>query len=186
MGMVSILVMWPGLFEQTFVPPSHRSSKWNLTLTGPVVSEEKMFKKCGRRRRSTYPISSPLIIRGHSSILGKTFTTIPCQGWLTKPSWSWTMGQMKKKKRCQHYMIPRHCAYFCCCASFGIMKYQCIYQIWSSPQLFNKILSINIILKSIKGHNSIEKFRKIMCISHNIDHIYQCINKMLSKSIHYF
>ena len=39
-------------------------------------------------------------------------------------------------------------------------------------QLFHKILSINIILKSIKGHNSVEKFEKIMCISHNMDHIY--------------
>ena len=66
MGMAAILVMWPGPFEQTFVPPSHRSSIWNLTLIGPVVSEEKMFKECerrtmydGRRRRPTYPISSP-------------------------------------------------------------------------------------------------------------------------------
>ena len=49
MGMAAILVMWPGPFEQTFVPPSHRSSKWNLTLIGPVVSEEKMFKECGQR-----------------------------------------------------------------------------------------------------------------------------------------
>ena len=38
-------------------------------------------------------------------------------------------------------------------------------------QLFLKILSINIILKSIKGHNSVEKFWKIMCISDNMDHI---------------
>ena len=44
-------------------------------------------------------------------------------------------------------------------------------------QLFHKILSINIILKSIEGHNSVEKFGKIMYISHNMDHIYQCINK---------
>ena len=45
MGMVAILVMWPGPFEQIFVPPSHRSSIWNLTLIGPVVSEEKMFRR---------------------------------------------------------------------------------------------------------------------------------------------
>ena len=50
-------------FEQTFVPPSHRSSTWNLTLTGPVVSEEKMFKECGRQRRPTYPISSLLSLQ---------------------------------------------------------------------------------------------------------------------------
>ena len=55
MGMVAILVMWPGPFEQTFIPgpfeqtfipSSHGGSIWNLTLIGPVVSEE-MFK-CGR------------------------------------------------------------------------------------------------------------------------------------------
>ena len=39
MGMAAILVMWPGTVEQTFVPPSHRSS----ILIGPVVSVE-MFK----------------------------------------------------------------------------------------------------------------------------------------------
>ena len=53
-------------------------------------------------------------------------------------------------------------------------------------QLFHKIFSINIILKSIKGHNSVEKFGNIMFISHNMDHIYQCINKILSNAIHYF
>ena len=46
MGMVAILVMWPRLFEQTFVPPSHGSSIWNLVSIGPVVSGEKMFKEC--------------------------------------------------------------------------------------------------------------------------------------------
>ena len=53
MGMATILVMWPGSFEQNFVPRSQGSSKWNLTLNGPVVSDEKMFKVCGRRRRTT-------------------------------------------------------------------------------------------------------------------------------------
>ena len=52
MGMAAILVMWPGFFEQTFFPPSHRSSIWNLILIGPVVSEEKMFKECGRRKKT--------------------------------------------------------------------------------------------------------------------------------------
>ena len=41
--------MWPGPFEQTFVPPSHGDSIWNLALIGLVVSEEKLFKECGRR-----------------------------------------------------------------------------------------------------------------------------------------
>ena len=45
MGMVAMMVMWPEPFEQTFVPPSYGGSIWNLTLTGPVVSEEKTFKE---------------------------------------------------------------------------------------------------------------------------------------------
>ena len=49
MGIAAILVIWPGLFEQTFVPPSYGDSIWNLASIGPVVSEEKMFKECGRR-----------------------------------------------------------------------------------------------------------------------------------------
>ena len=52
MGMVAILVMWPGPFEHTFVPPSHRSSIWNMTFIGPVVSEEKMFKECGQQQQT--------------------------------------------------------------------------------------------------------------------------------------
>ena len=67
MGIVVILVMWPGPFEQNFVPPSHGGSIWNLTLIGQAVSELKMFKECGWRRttdddggqRPTYTISSP-------------------------------------------------------------------------------------------------------------------------------
>ena len=80
----------------------------------------------------------------------------------------------------------RHCAYFCCCTCFGIKNINVTTRFDQFHQLFHKILSINIILKSIKGHNSVENFGKIMCISHNMDHIYQCINKILSKSIHYF
>ena len=50
MGMVVILVMWPGLFEQIFIPPSHGDSIWNLASIGPVVSEEKMFKSVDDRQ----------------------------------------------------------------------------------------------------------------------------------------
>ena len=35
MGMVAILVMWPGLFEQTFIPPSHGDSIWNFIFNLP-------------------------------------------------------------------------------------------------------------------------------------------------------
>ena len=44
MGMVATLVVWPGSFEQVFVPPSHGGSIWNLASIGLVVSEEKMFE----------------------------------------------------------------------------------------------------------------------------------------------
>ena len=54
MGMVTILVMWPRPFEQTFVPQSHGDSIWNLASIGPEVSEEKMFKECGSQEVMTY------------------------------------------------------------------------------------------------------------------------------------
>ena len=50
MGMVAILLMWPGSFEQTFIPPSQGSSMWNLTLIGPVVSEGKTFEELSTNR----------------------------------------------------------------------------------------------------------------------------------------
>ena len=54
MGMAAILVMWPGLFEQLFVPPTPGGYIWNLVTIGPVVSEEKSFEIVdGRRRRTT-------------------------------------------------------------------------------------------------------------------------------------
>ena len=56
MGMAAILVTWPGPFQQTFVPPFHRGSIWNLT--GPVVSEEEMFK---RVRTTTYDGGPPFL-----------------------------------------------------------------------------------------------------------------------------
>ena len=49
MGMVAILVMWPGPFEQTFVPPSQGGSTWNLASIGQVVSKEKMFENVDAR-----------------------------------------------------------------------------------------------------------------------------------------
>ena len=44
MGMAAILVMWPGPFEQAFVPLSQVGSIWNLALITPMGSEEKMFE----------------------------------------------------------------------------------------------------------------------------------------------
>ena len=40
MGIVAILVMWPGPFEKTFVCPS-QGSTWNLASIGLAVIEEK-------------------------------------------------------------------------------------------------------------------------------------------------
>ena len=51
MDMEAILVMWPGPFKQTFIPPSHGGSIWNFTLIGQAVSEEKMFKRVEDRWR---------------------------------------------------------------------------------------------------------------------------------------
>ena len=50
-GMVTILVIWPRLFEQIFFPPSHWGSIWNLALIGPAVSEEKNIDNDGDGRQ---------------------------------------------------------------------------------------------------------------------------------------
>ena len=49
MGVVAILVMRPRPREQTFVPPSHWGSIWNLALIGLAVLEKKIFETGGRR-----------------------------------------------------------------------------------------------------------------------------------------
>ena len=72
MGMTAILVMWPGPFEQTFVPPIQGGSAWNLVSISPVVSEEQMFENVDNihtfihtygRQRPTYTISSPMSLK---------------------------------------------------------------------------------------------------------------------------
>ena len=44
MGVAAMLVMWPGPFEQFFLPPSSGGHIWNLGTIGPAVSEEKLFE----------------------------------------------------------------------------------------------------------------------------------------------
>ena len=44
MGMAAILVMWPGPFEQAFVPPSKEGSIWNLAPIGLAVLKENKFE----------------------------------------------------------------------------------------------------------------------------------------------
>ena len=74
MGMAAILVMWPGPFEQTFVPPTQGGSIWNLSSIGPVISEEKMFENVDththtyiRTTEPTYTISSPMSLKAQVS-----------------------------------------------------------------------------------------------------------------------
>ena len=50
MGMAAILVMWPGWFEQTFVPPSQGGSTWHLIKIGLVVIEKMKFKNIESER----------------------------------------------------------------------------------------------------------------------------------------
>ena len=46
---VAAMVMWPTPRKQTFVPPSHWGSIWNLALIGQAVLEKKIFENGGRR-----------------------------------------------------------------------------------------------------------------------------------------
>ena len=44
MGMVALLVMWTGPFEQTFILPSNGGLTWNLASIGLTVAKEKKFE----------------------------------------------------------------------------------------------------------------------------------------------
>ena len=48
MGLAATLVMRPGPFKQTLVPPSQEGSTLNLAFIGQAVSE-KIFENGGRR-----------------------------------------------------------------------------------------------------------------------------------------
>ena len=77
MGVAAILVMWPGPFEQTFVPASLVVSIWNLSLIGQVVSEEKMFEIVDGRRSDWYTISSPMSLGSGELKISKLINRIP-------------------------------------------------------------------------------------------------------------
>ena len=47
MGVAAILVMWPRCPEQTFVPPTHGGSTWNLASIGQALLE-KIFENGGQ------------------------------------------------------------------------------------------------------------------------------------------
>ena len=64
MGVVTILDMWPGPFEQTFIPRPNEPP-YDI-LIDPVVSEEMFGNVDGRtseRRCDWYTISSPMSLR---------------------------------------------------------------------------------------------------------------------------
>ena len=50
MGTVAILVKWPKLFEQTYIPQYQGDATWNLASTCQVVTEEKKFKNIESER----------------------------------------------------------------------------------------------------------------------------------------
>ena len=79
MGMAATLVICPGPFEQTFVPLSHGGSISNFTLIGQAVSEQKMFKECGRRRTENgaclyYKLTYEPKGSGELKMFAKTYT----------------------------------------------------------------------------------------------------------------
>ena len=49
MGVAANLVIWPGPSKQTFVPPTHWGSIWNLALIGQVLLEKKTFENGGQQ-----------------------------------------------------------------------------------------------------------------------------------------
>ena len=79
MGMAAILVMWPGPVEQTFVPPSHGGSIWNLASIGPVVSEEKMFENVDVQRTAEACLYYKLRWTKKSASNGTQLVPIKCR-----------------------------------------------------------------------------------------------------------
>ena len=65
--MAAILVRWPRCPKQTFVPPTHGGSTWNLALIGPAALVKKISENGGRtdegRMEHAYTISSPMSLR---------------------------------------------------------------------------------------------------------------------------
>ena len=94
MDMAAILVMWTWPFEQTFVPPSHRSSKWNLNLI--IVQwfpEEKMFKEGGRQRTMEAYLSYKLTKWdfGSGELKNHNDASFPLNEWSFLCTISWNM-----------------------------------------------------------------------------------------------
>ena len=61
MGMMAILVMWPGPFEPIFIPSTPGGYIWNLVTIGPVVSEEKSSEIVDGRRFDDGRWSLPIL-----------------------------------------------------------------------------------------------------------------------------
>ena len=91
-GVVATLVMWPRPCEQTFVPPSHCGSIWNLALIDQVVLEKKIFENGGQRTDDEPWLYYKLT--NESKGLGelKNPTCLPT-------SWTFPTKNKKKKKK---------------------------------------------------------------------------------------
>ena len=69
-GVAAILVIWPRPHKQSFVPPSHWGSIWNLALIGQVVLEKKIMGRGtedGRTTNQGYTISSSMSLKAQVS-----------------------------------------------------------------------------------------------------------------------
>ena len=72
MDVAAILIKWPRAHEQTFFPPSHWGSTWNLASTDPAVLEKKTFQNGGRMDNGwmtelAYTISFPMSLKAQVS-----------------------------------------------------------------------------------------------------------------------
>ena len=145
MGVVAILVMWPGPFEQTLFPRP-KESPYEIW-----VKLAQWFQRClkmlmgGRRmdgRRSDwYTISLPMSLRHR---------------WAKLELWE----------------------------NLTIAPLQCF--AYSKRTEFLRILSGNVILTSIDGHNSLTNFQKMTANNHNVDLVsIKQSYKVWSKSVHF-
>ena len=61
MGIAATLVMWPGPFEDAFVPHSKEAllATWNLASISLVITEEKKFKNIESERFGPRSMNDP-------------------------------------------------------------------------------------------------------------------------------
>ena len=99
MGMVATLIIWPGSFEQTFIPPFHWWSTWNLAMIGPAVPEEKMsaWRKLG-------PLATHWVHSKDSDQAGRMPRLIWSLRWAHGQFVGFVMRQLKCACYCQFFV----------------------------------------------------------------------------------